>query len=129
MIAGQLVRFIGVGLVNTALGYGAILVMQYGVGASPFVANATGYLIGFCVSYLLHSRWTFRSRRAHVQAVPAFVLTGLTAYAVNLGALKVCLDVAAWPGAVAQGVAVFCYSATFFVMSRHVVFRDSRVEV
>lgn len=124
MIAGQLWRFAAVGALNTAVGYAAILLLQFGADLPPMLANAGGYLIGFGLSYTLHRSWTFGSRQHHGRALPLFALAVLAAFAINLLVLEACLRWAGWPVAVAQAVAVSSYAVAFFLLSRSLVFRD-----
>jgi len=117
-----LLRFALVGLANTVIGYGVILILHYGLGAGDIAANALGYAIGALVSYFLNKTFTFNSRRAHGQALPRFVLGVACAWLVNLAVLKMALTLWHWPAAAAQGAAVVAYTLSFYVISRYFVF-------
>ncbi len=117
-------RFLLVGCANTAIGYGAILFLQYFLSAGHMTANAIGYLIGGAVSYLLNKSFTFRSARAHSEALPRFVSVVASCYLINLLVLEVSVSQWQFPAAIAQGLAVLSYVLSFYVLSRQVVFRD-----
>ncbi len=117
-------RFLIVGCVNTVIGYGAILFVQYVLSAGHLAANAIGYLIGGSGSYLLNKSFTFRSARAHSEALPRFVLVVVGCYLINLLVLEISVSQWQLPAALAQGLAVLSYVFSFYVLSRQVVFRD-----
>ncbi|GAM06053.1 GtrA family protein [Novosphingobium sp. MBES04] len=54
-------RFGLVGLANTAIGYGLILVWLL-AGVGDYGANVLGFALGFPISYALHHRLTYRRR-------------------------------------------------------------------
>jgi putative flippase GtrA len=117
------VRFLLVGLLNTAVGYAVILGLQYGIGMDRRLANVGGYLIGGMVSYVLNRRYTFASERAHAQALPRFALAALACFGLNLAVLEFASGVLALPGAVAQALAIGSYTVAFYAVSRCQVFR------
>ena len=80
----SLPRFVLVGLANSAVGYGLILVFHYGLGASAMVANLGGYTMGGLLSYVLHRNFTFESGRPHAQALPRFAILVASCFALNL---------------------------------------------
>lgn len=119
-------RFLLVGFINTAIGYGVILVFQYVFSAGYLVSNALGYAVGGLVSYFLNKTFAFRSPRAHGEALPRFLLAVASSYLINLVVLKIAVSVSLWqlPAAIAQGAAVLAYTMSFYVISKHFVFQD-----
>lgn len=115
-------RYLGVGLVNTVMGYGVILLLQLGWGVHPVLANASGYGIGMAVSYVLNRRYTFRSRRNHSASMPIFVAATLLCYLLNLICLQFTLGIMHWPAAIAQAAAVLAYTVSFYFANRYWVF-------
>ncbi len=120
----SLARFLLVGCVNTAIGYGAILFFQYVLLSGHLEANAIGYLIGGSVSYLLNKSFTFRSTRAHGEALPRFVLVVASCYVINLLVLEVGVSQWQFPAALAQGLAMLSYILSFYILSRKIVFPE-----
>ena len=119
----RFLRFLVVGVVNTAVGYGTILALQYGAGIGHLPANAAGYLVGATVSYLLNKHYTFESQRAHREAAPKFVMAVGICYLINVLVLEIAVRVLHWPGALAQAVAMVSYTLSFYFISRALVFR------
>ena len=117
-------RFLFVGFLNTAVGYSTILFFQHVVSLGYLVSNALGYMVGGLVSYVLNKSFTFGSSRAHGEALPRFVLAVAICYLINLVVLEV--SIAHWniPAAIAQGVAMFAYTVTFFFLSKWFVFGE-----
>lgn len=123
MIDPSFVRFGLVGLANTAVGYAVILLLHFGVGVGPVLANVVGYAVGAALSYGLNRRFTFGSDRAHDQAVPRFGMAMLSCFALNLAVLEVGVSVLALPVALAQALAMGSFTASFYLTSRFLVFR------
>lgn len=121
-------RFALVGVANTVLGYAVILLLHYGLGWQPVLANAGGYVVGGGVSYVLNRRFSFRSDRPHAQALPRFIAAVAMSFGVNLLVLRMALMVPNLPIAVAQAIAVTSYMVVFYLISRFFVFgRGARV--
>lgn len=116
-------RFLLAGSANTIVGYSMILLLGYGFGLAPKVANAGGYAIGLLLAYVLHHRFTFASDKPHMVAAPRFIVTAICCYFINLATLDACLKLPAIPVAIAQAVAVGAYTLTFYLISRFLVFR------
>ena len=111
------------GLANTAVGYAVILVLHYGLGFGPMLANVGGYAIGAALSYGLNRRFTFASDRPHGQALPRFGIAMMSCFALNLAVLKVGMSVLALPVALAQALAMASFTISFYLASRFLVFR------
>jgi len=85
----QLIAFLGVGAVATALDYAVFLAGFFGLGFDPTVAALIGYTAGGVVSYALNRHHVFPTTRSHRSAVLRFtaVMTGgflLTGYAMRI---------------------------------------------
>ena len=117
------IRFAIVGLVNTAIGYGVILVLHYWLGLNATAANAGGYAVGALISYALNRTFTFSSNRPHLRTLPLFAITVLGCFLFNIIILHVGLAVLGLPIALAQALAVGSYGLSFYLISRHVVFK------
>ena len=78
---GRMVRFYGVGAINTAFGYG-IYAGFVALGVNLFVAQILSQLIGMTFNYFTYSRAVFSDRRAsrtaYVGAYALNYLVGLT---------------------------------------------------
>ena len=118
------VRFAMVGLANTAVGYSAILLLHYGFGVGPTLANVGGYMIGALLSYALNRSFTFASDRPHVEALPRFAVTVAICFVLNLLVLKLGLSVLLLPLPLAQALAMASFTIAFYAANRFLVFRS-----
>jgi putative flippase GtrA len=123
MIDGKTIRYLIVGVVNTVIGYGLIVLLQYGAGLPPLAANAGGYLVGWAASYLLNRSYTFRSQRSHREGLPAYAAAAMACYALNAAVLHLALSWLKLPGALAQACGVAAYTVSFYLVNRYAIFK------
>ena len=122
---GQFVRFLLVGVLNTCVGLSVIFAAMGLLGLAEAPANAVGYAVGLCVSFVLNKRWTFTHDGRALAAALRFLFAFAIAYGLNLATV---LGAIAWFGLdpyLAQALGVPPYTISFFLLSRYVVFRPS----
>jgi putative flippase GtrA len=121
--AAILVRFVLVGLANTAIGYGLILGwLRLGLG--DYAANVAGFAMGLPISYGLHRHLTFRARnRATLSEALRYGTAFLIAYAANLAVIALGRGAGFERSALVQGLAICTYAGVLFVLTRITVFR------
>lgn len=117
------IRFCMVGLANSVVGFG-VIAMLLAMGAGDFPANAAGYVVGLILSFALNRTWTFEVRGAvRWTQVGAFLLAFGLSYLANLVTLGLMRRLGFEQSLIGQGAAMATYSAGFFMLSRHFVFR------
>jgi putative flippase GtrA len=124
-IALQFTRFLVTGVFNTAVGLGVIWFCWRVIGLPPVVANAIGYCVGLCVSFLINRTWTFRSDRSTKSALPRFLAVFVVSYLANLATLLLLTDVFHVRVEWATLAANVPYTLVFYCGSRWFVFRPS----
>ena len=89
-----LFRFILVGLVNTAVGYGVMFGLYNLAGLHTWgdtgywISSAANYIIGSIVSFFLNKHFTFRNQEKGVQVVLRFALNIAVCWALAYGIAK-----------------------------------------
>lgn len=122
--AARVLRFVLVGIVNTAIGYGMILLGLL-CGLGDYAANVVGFALGLPISYALHRRHTFRvQRRASVREGGTYLCAFLIAYGANIGVIAAGRAIGFESSAVVQAAAICCYAALLFVLTRF-IFRST----
>jgi putative flippase GtrA len=128
-LIGLLVRYGLVGAVNTGIGLAVILGLEFGLKASPVLANAAGYAVGFAVGFLLNRGFVFRSEAGVSVAGPRYLAAVAACYGLNLlvlQGLRAVLPTGDLPHAAAQLCAMGTYTVTLFALSRYWVFAGGR---
>jgi len=120
---GQVLRFLVVGLANTLVGLGAIWLLIGLAGWTDLQANAAGYAVGLCFSFVLNRRWTFAHQGDWRPALWRFLLVFAVAYGANLLAMMALRDGLQVNRYVAHALATVPYTAIFFLGSRLFAFR------
>lgn len=121
----RLLVFLLVGLVNTAVG-AAIIAGGIVAGLPPLLANALGFIVGLCVSFLLNSRLTFGSDPRSARLLARYLLAFLAAYGCNL--VCVLLLDRVWPHQViaTHVLGIVPYTIAFFLLAEFFVFDHRR---
>ena len=89
-----LFRFILVGLVNTAVGYGVMFGLYNLAGLHTWgdtgywISSAANYIVGSVVSFFLNKHFTFRNREKGVKVVLRFALNIAVCWALAYGIAK-----------------------------------------
>lgn len=121
----QVLRYLLVGVVNTAVGLSIIFALMH-AGVSDVAANAIGYAIGLCVSFVLNGKWTFGATALDAGRLLRFLLVVGVAYLANLAALFVARDALGWGSHVGQLAGAAAYTAVGFIGSRWFAFAARR---
>lgn len=80
-------RYVVVGLCAAAAQYGILIGLTEGFDFDPVHSSVLGFLVAAIVSYVLNYRFTFRSNRRHVEALPIFCLVVAVAFVLNAAAM------------------------------------------
>ena len=88
----EFVRFLLAGILNTAVGYGAYLLLEPALGRQP--AFAAAYAIGIILAFLVNSRFVFRTSMTLRKAL-AYPLVYLGSYLASAMMLAIATDVLA----------------------------------
>ena len=115
----RMARFGTVGAINTAIGYGVIL-LGLAAGWSDLAANAAGYAAGICIGFLLNRNWTFRASPGH-GALARYVGVFAFCYGLNLAVMFSAKAFGA-PAPLAHLAAIAVYSVCFYIGSARYVF-------
>ncbi len=78
------VRYAVVGIFNTALGYGVILVAFHALGFPYLWANVAGYAFGLVNTFFWQKRWVFESRNQYRKEILPFLTVFAAGFLLNL---------------------------------------------
>jgi putative flippase GtrA len=120
----QLLRFLTVGLANTAVGLGCIWGAMRFLGLDDGAANALGYCIGVAVSFTLNRAWTFSDVGAVSKSLPRWLIVTVVAYLANLVVVLVAHRSMGVDPYLAQLFGIPPYTAIGFLGGRFFAFRQ-----
>lgn len=117
-------RYLGVGAINTLVGFAAIFLLTW-QGASPWVANVSGYAVGLTVGFVLSRTLVFGSRRGGLgREGMRYLMAFALAFLANLVVLKLSLERLDLSPYAAQLLAAATYTGAMYLLCRHVVFTN-----
>jgi len=122
----QFVKFVVVGVFNTAVGLACIFGAKALLDWGDLAANVGGYGVGLMTSFALNRSWTFSDRGRISPALLRFLGAFALAYLANLVTVFALRDLAGVDSYIAQAAGVVPYTALFFLTSRAFVFLDRR---
>lgn len=120
------VRYVMVGLSNTAIGFAVIWLTLSGFGFSNVAANVAGYAVAFLWSFALNRRWTFRHRGAVGTGLFRYALVCLMAYAANLLVVVVLGERLGQGSLFVQLYGMLTYTALAYIGARRFAFPADR---
>jgi putative flippase GtrA len=86
----KLIRFILVGLLNTAVGYGAFFVLSYVL--NYLIALIISHFIGVANSYVWNKYWTFKTRQNYLHEFIKFNIVYMGVLISNIIILGILVD-------------------------------------
>lgn len=111
--------FLGVGGLATAVHYTLALCVNEFASLSAPIANATGFLCAFPVSYLGHRRFSFAgTAAAHRTALPRLFAVACAGFAANQGLLLMLLRLTPLPLWIALGIVLLAVAAATYLLGR-----------
>ena len=119
----QFMKFNLIGIINTLIGFSIILGLMY-VGISATVSNVIGYSIGAVISYVLNSKYTFKSSINQQKTMIRFFMVLGIAYIINFVTLQGLLTLI--NPYIAQIGAAMVYTGSSFIMAKYFVFKETR---
>lgn len=121
---GTLPRFLTVGVANTVIGFGIIVLAREALGFAHLTANAIGYAAGLLIGFVLNRTWTFRHTGAAGSALWRFLIVFGVAYAANLAIMSVTIERwSRWPY-LSHLAGLVVYTMIFYAGSRFFAFRN-----
>ena len=81
----EFLKFLGVGLVNTLIGYSAIFLFLNIIKIDYWFSTFLGNSIGAVVSYILNKKFTFNSTVPIPKSMIKFILVILICYGISYG--------------------------------------------
>jgi putative flippase GtrA len=118
MIPASLIKFLVVGVTNTAVGLSVIWGAKWLAGAGDVTANVAGYAVGMTFSFLLNKRWTFSFRGERCASLLRFLMVFAVAYVANLATVLGLIEVTGLDPFWCQALGTIPYSSLFYLGSR-----------
>jgi len=128
LFGGSFIRFLAVGVVNTAVGYGTIFA-ALALGASYAAATLLGTTLGLIVSFTLNGRFTFRYSGNYTAAALKFAAVSYACYLAAFPLTKAALGTWSAPYLTADQTAAAAgcviYTLLHYFSLRRFVFRSA----
>jgi putative flippase GtrA len=83
LLAEQFCKFTGVGAIGTAAHYVTLITLVQLTGTNAVLASSVGAIVGALVNYHLNYHFTFRSNKAHHDAIVKFFLVAGVGFIFN----------------------------------------------
>jgi putative flippase GtrA len=118
LVAGEFLRFLIVGGINTVVAYGVYLVLLQWLRYE--IAYAIGYVTGIATAYALSTAFVFR-QPMRPRSAARFPLVYAVQFLVSLGLLRLAVEAFDVPQWLALAVSVVLTMPITFVLSRWIV--------
>lgn len=130
----MMLRFLLVGVVNTAVGLGVTFGAKYGLGWSYWPSTLTGLVVGAFISFFLNRKYTFRAKTPTGGALARFLVVisscYVLAYTLSYQVSRRLLVPLGFNDAITEDAAVILGMAGYTIMNyfsqKYIVFRLSK---
>ncbi len=119
--SAYLSRYAGSGVLNTVAGFATIFLLM-AFGASPFLANVAGYLVGLVLGFTVSRKFVFVSQGHVTSEALRYLVAFLFCFTLNLLTLGFALESLQWHAVAAQLLAAAVYTFSMYLLSRYLVF-------
>ena len=118
----QLVKYLSVGVVNTAVIFGLFFLFNDVFRAGAIWSNRVAYAGGLITNFTLNKAWTFKSRKFRPVEIVLFLLAWGISYGVQFLCFRLLMDIMGWDESWAALLAYPLYGLAFYLQSKFVVF-------
>ncbi len=119
----QFLKFIVVGMLNTAISLAVIYVCMF-LGMYYKIANLTGYAVGVINSFIWNKHWVFRAKGGNVyREIGLFGITFLICYGVQYLMLLLLVNQLEVNTYISQFLAMGIYTVSNFLLNRLITFK------
>lgn len=133
----QFIKYGCVGVINTIVTFGVIILCKSILGLNPWVSNALGYICGIVNSFIWNKRWVFRTSGNYAREAVAFLSGALVCYGIQLLAVWLLFNetgLRTWEYTLfsftlsGYGIATVCgnviYTVTYYIYNKLITFRQ-----
>ncbi|MDW3681738.1 GtrA family protein [Cupriavidus sp. CV2] len=118
-------RYVLVGLLSNAAGYGIYLLVTW-LGVRPMLAMSLLYSIGATLGFVGNRQWAFSHDGKALHSLVRYWATHLIGYGLNFSMLYFFADRLGYSHQLVQAVAVFAVAGFLFLMFNFFVFPRTR---
>jgi putative flippase GtrA len=119
----RLLRFLTVGVANTAIGLSSVFAAMRFLDMSEAAANALGYAIGVTFSFVVNRAWTFGDGAPATLSFPRWLVVAGCAYLSNLVVVLAAYRLLGVDPYLSQLLGVPIYTGVGFLGARYYAFR------
>lgn len=121
-LRSRITSFGAIGILITIAGAGVVLLLTALTG-NPLLANVTGYSCGLILSYVLNSRYTFKSNKSFGTATK-FLASFAVALTTNLVVVYLAVYTFHAPKGIGSLVGLPFYSLCFYILCERWAFKS-----
>lgn len=122
------IRFLFVGVINTAVGYGFYALFIY-IGFNPYIATTLSTILGVINSYFWNKYFTFRKPKKSLAEAVRFVLVYVISYAVNLGLVYLFVDLWGMNSYISGIICLFFTTIISYLGHNFFSFKDTQSQI
>lgn len=112
-----------VGVLNTIVCLGTILLLQNVFSVYYVIANIVGYPLGLINSFIWNKLWTFKSKKFVKKEILLFLLIALISYAIQFSVLRYVVEILKVNENWAQVISALFYTIPNFLGNKFITFK------
>jgi putative flippase GtrA len=129
LVAKQFFYFAGVGAIGTVCHYSVLIILVNIMKVNPVIGSICGFITGAFVNYVLNYRWTFRSKKRHIDAMSKFFSIAFVGLLVNSGIMFIGTEIVHFQYLIVQIFATGIVLISNFIGNKLWTFRERAIRV
>jgi putative flippase GtrA len=122
-ILQEFLKFIVVGLINTACNYGLFILLLAVFKINYLISGSLGFSLGAVIGFTLNRKWTFKSDICYKKGIIKYLSIQLFCLGLNLLAQIVATNIFNVPESLSQLAGIVITTFINFVLMKYLIFR------
>lgn len=119
----KILRFGLSGLAAT-LTHALIFLVLIEQNVHPLISNTAAFLLAFCVSFILQSKWTFQTKQVNNKHFAKFLFSALLGFLLNSAIVFMAMQIFLFNQYIALAAMVIITTPVIFLVNNYWVFPD-----
>ena len=122
-ILHEFLRFVVVGIINTACNYGLFLLLLAIINLNYLIAGASGFMCGAITGFILNRKWTFNSNICYKSGMTKYMAIQIFCLGLHILTQMISTNLFSVPEILSQFIGIAITTFVNFFLIRSLIFK------